>query len=208
MAKKMKVPPPGLDYRPVSGVTDNLSFGIIQADPERAGGPNTAEGAVFRRLYPILRPDDPRAPWVNPSCFLHSVQLPPGASDALWDAQRLARAYDEQGFSLRDVLVIVTLRFPEAEAVPQLLRLHEAWRISQEFVWSRIVSEHRVAAISVMHVPARAARPGSPHVHILIPARELLPTGFSKFARPLGTDEGRDLMDEEWAAWRRENGFA
>ena len=207
MVKKMKVPPPGLDYRPVSGVTENLSFGIIQADSEKGDIPNTAEGAVFKRMFPIMKPDDPKAPWIDPSCFLHSVQLPPGASDALWDAQRLARAYDEQGFTLRDILVIVTLRFPEAETVPQLLRLHEAWRISQEFVWSRIVSEHRVAAISVMHVPARAARPGSPHVHILVPARELLPTGFSKFARPLGTDEGRDLMDQEWAAWRKENGL-
>lgn len=207
MAKKMRVPPPGLDYRPVSGVTENLSFGIIQADPDGVGGPNTAEGAVFKRLFPILKPDDAKAPWINPTCFLHSVQLPPGANDALWDAQRLARAYDEQGFSVRDVLIIVTLRFPEAETVPQLLRLHEAWRISQEFVWSRVVCEHRVAAISVMHVPARAARPGSPHVHILIPSRELLPTGFGKFARPLGTDEGRGLMDEEWAAWRKANGL-
>ena len=207
MVKKMKVPPPGLDYRPVTGETENLSFGVIQADAESGGTMNTAEGAVFKRMYPILRPDDPKAPWLAPTCFMHSVQLPSGASDELWSAQRLARAYDEQGFSLRDVIIIVTLRFPEAETVPQVLRLHEAWRMSQEFVQSRIVSVHRVAAISIMHVPARAARTGSPHVHVMIPAREVLPSGFGQFARPLGVDEGREVMDREWAAWRKENGL-
>lgn len=207
MAKKMKMPPPGLDYLPVIGATDNLSFGIVQAEPVGGGAQVTAESAVFKRMYPVLRPEDPKAAWINPTCFMHSVQLPPGASDELWSAQRLARAYDEQGYQLRDVIVIVTLRFPEAEVIPPALRLHEAWQTSQDFVRQRIVSEHGVAAISVMHVPARAARPGSPHVHVMVPARELLPSGFGKFARPLGTDEGRAIMDFEWASWRRENGL-
>ncbi|MXP29642.1 hypothetical protein GRI58_12530 [Porphyrobacter algicida] len=52
-----------------------------------------------------------------------------------------------------------------------------------------------------MHVPSRAARPGAPHVHLLLPAREILATGFGKFARPLASDEGRVLLDKEWAAW-------
>lgn len=29
------------------------------------------------------------------------------------------------------------------------------------------------------------------HVHILIPVREILPSGFAKFAKPLATGEGR-----------------
>jgi hypothetical protein len=207
MAKKMKVPPPGLDYCPVLGEIENLSFGIIQADEKDGGPPNTAEGAVFKRMYPILKPDDPKAPWLNPTCFRHSVLLPSGASDELWDAQRLSRTYDDHGYSLRDLIVMLTLRFPEAEATPPTLRLHEAWRISQGFVWDRIVCEYRAGAISVMHVPARNAGFGVPHVHVMIPARQLLPTGFGQFLRPLASEEGREIMEKAWTAWWKENGL-
>lgn len=202
MATKKHNAPPGLDYSPITGVEDDVSFGVIQAEPGRAE--NTAEVAVFRRLYPVLKPVDATLPWDQPSCFRHEVLLPAGASDELWDAQRLARAYDDQGFSLKDLVVIVTLRFPEAETVPQTMKLHEAWERAREFTQKRLVAVYGVAAICVMHVPARAARFGAPHVHVLLPARELLPSGFGKFARPLASDEGREIMDREWAAWRTE----
>lgn len=202
MATKKHKAPPGLDYAPITGETD-LSFGIVQAKDD---GKHSATDSVFRRLYPILRPEDPSAPWRTPTCFRHDILLPAGGSDELWSSQRLANSYDDQGFSLKDLVVIVTLRFPEVEACPQTMRLHEAWEMARAFTMQRIVSPHGVAAICVMHVPARAARPGPPHVHILIPARELLPTGFGRFARPLATDEGRSLMDQEWMAWRQQHG--
>jgi hypothetical protein len=202
MATKKHNAPPGLDYSPITGEMDELSFGVIQADPNQKQT-NTAEGAVFRRLYPILKPSDPALPWVQPTCFRHDVLLPAGASDELWNAQRLVRTYDEQGFSLKDLVVVVTLRFPEVEALPQTMKLHEAWEMARQFTLERLVRLHGVAAICVMHVPARAARPGAPHVHVLAPARELLPSGFGMFTRPLATDEGRELMDMEWAAWRK-----
>lgn len=200
-AKKHKAPP-GLDYAPLTGTRGDLSFGVIQAasgDQEQS----TLERALFRRMYPVMRPDDSALPWAQPTCFRHEVLLPRGASDELWNAQRLARAYDEQGFSLKDLAVIVTLRFGEVEALPQTLKLHEAWQIARAFTAERIVTVYRVAAVCILHVPARAARPGAPHVHVLVPARELLPSGFGKFARPLASDEGREIMDREWAAWRK-----
>lgn len=200
MATKKHNAPPGLDYSPITGVQDDLGFGIIQADP-KCKETYTAVGAVFRRLYPVLKPDDATLPWEQPSCFRHEVLLPAGE---LWDAQRLARVYDDQGFSLKDLVVIVTLRFPEAEAVPQTMKLHEAWELARQFTRKRLVAVYGVAAICVMHVPARAARPGAPHVHVLMPARELLPSGFGRFARPLASDDGREIMDREWAAWRIE----
>lgn len=201
MATKKHKAPPGLDYAPITGTREDLSFGIIQAAPGEKQT-NTAEGAIFRRLYPILKPEDSALPWLRPTCFRHDVLLPAGASDEWYDAQRLARAYDEQGFSLKDLVVIVTLRFPEVEALPQELKLHEAWEMARAFTLERLVRVHRVAAVCVMHVPARAARPGAPHVHVLALAREVLPSGFGKFARPLAADEGRDVLDQEWAAWR------
>lgn len=204
---KKHAAPPGLDYSPVTGRLEDLSFGVIQAEPG-ARPTRTAEGAIFRRLYPICKPDDPAMPWAKPTCFRHDVLLPPGASDEWCDPQRLARAYDEQGFSLVDLVVAVTLRFPDVEALPQRTKLHEAWEMARAFTLGRLVRVHNVAAVCVMHVPARAARPGAPHVHILLPAREVMPTGFGKFARPLATDEGRALLDAEWAAWREASAAA
>jgi hypothetical protein len=201
MATKKHAAPPGLDYAPITGALEDVSFGVIQATPsdERT---NTAEGAIFRRLYPILKPDDPAQPWSQPTCFRRDVLLPAGASDEWYDPQRLAREYDEQGFSLKDLVVVVTLRFPEVEVLPQALKLHQAWEMARAFTLERLVRVHNLAAVCVMHVPARAARPGAPHVHVLMPAREVLSTGFGKFARPLATDAGREVVDDEWAAWR------
>jgi hypothetical protein len=203
VATKKHKAPPGLDYAPITGPTSTLGFGIVQATN---GDENSATSAVFRRLYPVLRPDHPNAPWLQPTCFRHDVLLPPGASDELWCARRLTQAYDEQGFSLKDLVVVVTLRFPEVELRPQVMRLHEAWEMARSFAIDRLVRIYGTAAICIMHVPARAARPGPPHVHILVPARELLPSGFGKFARPLATDEGREIMDIEWEAWRTRAG--
>lgn len=39
------------------------------------------------------------------------------------------------------------------------------------------------------------------HVHILIPVREILPSGFAKFAKPLATGEGREVVDQAWTEW-------
>ena len=85
-------------------------------------------------------------------------------------------------------------------------RLHEAWELARGFAMKSLVEERGLAVVQVLHVPARAARPGPAHVHLLAPARALLPSGFGHFARPLASDEGRALMDAEWAAWRAGHG--
>lgn len=205
MATKKYSAPPRLDYDPITGVHQNLSFGVVQSG-NAANGINSAEGTAFRRLFPILKPDDPSLPWDRPTCFKHDVLLPSGASDEYWEAQALTRAYDQQGFSLTDLVVVITLRFPEVEASPPLLRLHEAWETARQFTLERLVRQFGVAAICILHVPARAARPGAPHVHVLVPARELLPSGFGMFAKPLASDDGRQILDEQWSSWLEAKG--
>lgn len=198
---KKHAPPPGLDYAPVSGDDENLSFGVPQADCD-GKGPLSLEQFVGKRLFPVQKPKDYSRPWERVTCFKSDVLLPAGASDELWDVQRLCRAYDQQCFEgIRDLAVIVTLRFPEVEAIPQIMRLTEAWEVARGFAMERLVKDRGLAVVAILHVPARAARPGHPHVHLIAPARQLLPSGFGKFARPLATDEGRTLMDAEWQAW-------
>jgi hypothetical protein len=198
---KKHAPPPGLDYAPVSGDNENLSFGVAQADGDGTG-PLSLEQFVGKRLYPVRKPKDYSRPWERITCFKSDVLVPTGASDELWDAQRLCRAYDQQCFDgIRDLAVIVTLRFPQVEAVPQTMRLAEAWDLARSFALERLVKDRALAVIAIMHVPARAARPGFPHVHLIAPARQLLPSGFGMFAQPLASDEGRALMDAEWREW-------
>ncbi|MXO65962.1 hypothetical protein [Altericroceibacterium endophyticum] len=198
MAKKVKAPP-GLDYEPVLGEMENLSFGVAQADPNNE---LTAERFLGRRLFPVMKPHDMSLPWPQPTCHKFDVILPPGASDEFWDPQRLVKAYDRQCFnSIRDLVVIVTLRFAQVDVVPQITRLHEVWELGRGFA-ANLVEEHSVAVVVVMHVPARAAKPGFPHLHLMIPARQLLPSGFGKFARPLATDEGRAIVEDAWKTWQ------
>jgi len=198
MTRKVKAPP-RLDYAPVLGETKNLSFGVIQADPD---GETTAESTIGRRLFPVLRPVTFSARWPTPTCEKVEVLLPRGASDELWDPQRLAQAYDRQCFgSIRDLVINVTIRFPELDEIPQRLRLHEVWQLTCGFA-AHMATEHQVAVVLALHVPARAARPGPAHVHLLIPARLLLPTGFGKFAQPLASDEDRAIVETAWDLWR------
>lgn len=198
MGKKLKAPP-GLDYEPVTGDVEHVSFGVAQADRDMQ---LTAEGFIGRRAFPVMKPKDLSLPWLQPTCHKLDVLLPHGASDELWDPQRLGQAYDRQCFSaIRDLVVIVTLRFPNVDVVPQVMRLHEAWELGRGFA-AELVREHTVAIVAAMHVPARAAKPGLPHIHLMIPARELLPSGFGKFVRPLATDEGRALVEQAWVKWQ------
>lgn len=202
--------PPGLDYRPVCGGDPNLSFGVVQNEPD-AKLPTTAEAVVFRRAFPVQRPASHDSEWVNPTCEKIEVLLPPGASDELWDPQALCRAFDRQSFAgLRDVAIVITLRFPEIEAPASIgegtPRLHECWHLASNFAAERLVKERRLAVIPVLHVPSRAARPGPPHLHLLALARQLLPSGFGQFSQPLASDEGREIVEKEWAEWRARNG--
>jgi hypothetical protein len=196
MGKKLKAPP-GLDYQPVTGDVEHVSFGVAQSSGDIT---ITAEQFIGRRAFPVMKPKDLTLPWPKSTCYKLDVQLPQGASDELWDPQRLAQAYDRQCFSaIRDLVVIVTLRFPEVDQ--GRMRLHEAWRLGWGFA-DKLVHDHKVAVVGAMHVPAHAAKPGYPHLHLLIPARQLLPSGFGKFARPLATDEGRAIVEKAWVAWR------
>ena len=200
MGKKLKAPP-GLDYQPVTGDVEHVSFGVAQAGGDAA---LTAEQFIGKRAFPVMKPKDLTLPWPTTTCYKLDVQLPHGASDELWDPQRLAQAYDRQCFSaIRDLVVIVTLRFPEVDE--GCMRLHDAWRLGWGFA-DRLVQDHGVAVVAAMHVPARAAKPGLPHIHLMIPARQLLPSGFGKFARPLATDDGRALVEKAWVAWREAAG--
>lgn len=194
MARKIKAPP-GLDYDPVMGAHPNLSFGVARA--EGTNGLN-ATRFIAKRLFPVSAPKDWSSPWPAPTCYRHDVLLPVGASDDLVTPRRLVEAYDDQSFGdVKDLAIIVTLRFPEVDEPADPIQLHSAWETGRAF-GMKLVRTYGAPTIAIMHVPARAARLGAPHIHLMLLARQLLPSGFGKFVRPLLADDGRDLVDGHW----------
>lgn len=204
MAAPKKVP--GLDYLAQPGEDPNLSLGVIQVvGPD--GKPNTMEAAVCRRLHPRDRPKNPSASWDRPTCEHHEVLLPKGASDELWKAQALCRAYDAAAFpSLRDILFSITIRAPELEAGG--MRIHEYHRVVTEYARTNLVDVRKLPVIAIVHVPARSAMPGPVHWHLLAPCRV-----WSQAASCPGTfskellDGGRPIIEREWADWKKAHGL-
>ena len=209
MAKKHSAPP-GLDYDPITGDNPNISYGTVLADAGKDKARRTLTDVIFRRFYPTERPDDPQTPWVNPTADRWEVLLPRGAPDALADPHYLAQAYHHgAGDKIQHLATIVSLRFPEADALPMPgLRLHEAWFLATGF-GRRLAAAFEVAAVAVMHVPGRSWGLGHPHVHLILPCRRIQPaTQFSTFVKPLiEPEEGRAYVDQAWRAWREEAGY-
>lgn len=194
--------PPGLDYVPVPGRNPDLIFGVIRT--LLAGVSNTALQAVFRRYFPVGRPEDVYRPWPEPTCFKPEVLLPFGAPIEYRDAETLCRAYDKQSWpGLKDLVVITTLRFPETVADPPTLTVLDAYELARAFAYQRLCLDRRLAVVIAFHVPAHAGVEANvPHCHIMALARTCGPLGFGELlSYPLATDLGRKVMDDEFDAW-------
>lgn len=207
MVKKHSAPP-GLDYDPITGANPNLSYGTVGSDAGPKLPRRRLEEVIFRRLFPTERPEI-NHPWENPTAEDWDVLLPRGAPNDLRDVQQLCRAYHHKaGEKIQHLATVISIRFPETETVPVGMQLHEAWELSRGF--SRRLSDMlSVAVVPVMHVPARSWGLGVPHVHLIVPCRVIRPgTGFSTFAMMLiNPEEGRLLIDSEWAGYREEAGY-
>lgn len=192
-----KLPAPGdLDFVPIQGGDNpNLVFGVVRRQI-KDGPIRTVPSSVLRRLCPG-RKSDVAAPWI-PSCYRWDVLLPPLANDELLDPKRLCQKYEEQAFEgLKDLLVMITLRFPKAD------RLHVIWEDVRAFARERLCRDRSVAVIAAMHLPVQVGSTNPPHIHLLSMARELHSYGFGDFVRPFAADAGKAMIETEWAEWQK-----
>jgi hypothetical protein len=200
MAKRHKAIE-GLDYVPVRGADPTLVFGVVRST--LGGKANTATGAILRRLFPIKLPTCDDGPVLTPQCHRHDVTLPNWANADYVNPLVAARAYDDLGWDgMKDLVIMMNFRFPEAISTPPLISLPAAWELVRGFAYQRLSRDRGLVVVLAMHVPAHAGQPGAPHVHALALARRCGPAGFGEFVRPLATDAGRAIIEEEFAEWR------
>ena len=201
-----RMPPPGLDYVPVSGDDPNLVFGVIRTT--LAGVPNSASKLVFRRLFPVAKPEDLEQPWPEPTCFRPDVLLPDWAPADYAKPQALCRAYDAQAWEgMKDLAIILNFRFPETLGVdggPPTLGLSGVFELVRAFCYQKLTKERGLATVLAMHVPSRAGIDFSPpHVHAIALARTVVgQAGFGPFIPDLARDAGRQILEQEWREWR------
>lgn len=198
--------PPSCDYEPILGEVNDISFGIVEAagDP-----PRRLADVIVRRWCPTERPAASDREWPETTARSACVLLPKGAPEHFSSVKHLCEAYHSKpGNQILHLAAQITIRFPGVDAVPQLLRLHEAQELARGFA-CRLAAKLQAAAVFCMHVPATSWGHGPPHGHIIIPARHVLSgSGFGRFIADLvNAEEGRALVDAEWTSWTKENGY-
>ncbi|HCW60437.1 MAG TPA: hypothetical protein DHB48_05510, partial [Sphingobium sp.] len=184
--------PPGLDYDPITGEEQNISYGVVGADAGQSQPRRRLEDVIGRRLYPTDRPAV-GTKWNDPTAERWDVLLPRGAPDEFRDPQRMCEAFhiNDDG-AIKHLAAVMTLKFPEADSIPSEMRLHEVWELSRGF-GLLLALQLEVAAVAVLHVPGRHWGHGVPHCHLICPVRTVRPgSGFSTFVMPLiNGEEGR-----------------
>lgn len=190
--------PAGLDFVPVAGAPGNCIFGVVRRKI-KLGPEHDVPNAVLRRLRPG-QANSIAGDW-TPSCYRSDVLLPPSAADDLQSARALCELYEANAFEgLKDLVVMITLRFPDAD------RLHLIWEEVRAFAYEHFCRRRHLAVVAAMHVPGTKGSTNPPHIHLMIPARELRSWGFFDYIRPLASDQGKALVLEELAEWAREIG--
>lgn len=77
--------------------------------------------------------------------------------------------------------------------------LHVGWERVRAFALQYLAGERRLAAVLVLHNPGVAGSGNAPHIHVIVPARQLTANGFGATDKGLCSDRGQE---ECWAAWQ------
>lgn len=187
-----------MDYTPQRGGPPEVGYGLAQRI--KAGRRQTAHEIVDRRLSNFE--GDGLAPLQGlPTVSKHDVLLPSHAPDLCSTPSGLCDHFERQALPQQlDLLAVLTLKIDDRE-----LR-HRAWEQSRAFIAARIVAEHELPAVIVLHRPSIAARNLQAHVHALIFLRRLPGSDFGAFCKPLIEPTARANLSAEWALWRRSDG--
>ncbi len=80
---------------------------------------------------------------------------------------------------------------------------HCAYEAVRGFALDYFARERGLAALLVLHLPARSGATGDNHIHLFVPARRLTAEGFGTEVKGLAHDEGFREVSSAWSAWQR-----
>lgn len=145
------------------------------------------------------------APWVQ-------KKLQPGSDQQFGQAMRvdlaLPSAASGEYMSLAFLLDRYDRTLPSYEqhafvqmkfTLPGHEPLHVGWEQVRAFALQYLARERGLATVLVLHNPGAAGSCNPPHIHLIVPARELTANGFGATDKRLCSDIGQE---ECWAAWQ------
>lgn len=154
--------------------------------PSSEGRPGIAQW-VQKKLRPGSDPVFGQAARVD-------VVLPPAVCGEYMHLPFLLERYDQTLPSFEQhAFVQVKFTLPATEP------LHVGWERVRGFALEYFARERGLAAILVLHNPGTAGSCNPPHIHLIVPARELTTNGFGATDKRLCSDLGQE---ECWAAWQ------
>ena len=171
----------------VNGGGSHLDFDFTRYWWEGEGARAGIAPWVEKKMRPGDDPDHGAALGVD-------LVLPRRAPGDYWDIAHLLGRFDATlpAFE-RHAFVQVKIGLPEDEP------LHVGAEKVRAFARRHFAIERRLAAIIVTHAPAIAGSSNQPHIHVIVPARELGPNGFGITLHRLCSDSGQQ---EAWEAWK------
>ena len=174
------------------GAFPNFGFGVLKRSYQ--GHPNTAVEFGGRKLRPIKPSSSDLTAF---TAYRYGVVLPKDAPDELDDAIPLLAAIDASSCPHEAALLIyVTLTFPRAT------RLHHCWEEGRAFCF-KLAMERQCPILLCQHRPGDVGSDNPTHLHLLIGPRRADGTGFRGYLTDIISDEGQQVLHDEWAAFRK-----
>ncbi len=123
--------------------------------------------------------------------------LPPDAPRTITSSAELIAAFDSIPPLPRQVMIELKFILRGSAAS------HCAYEAVRGFALDYFAKERGLAALLVLHLPARSGAAGNNHIHLFVPARRLTAEGFGTEVRGLAHDEGSREVSAAWRAWQQ-----
>jgi hypothetical protein len=193
--------------KPTAGTVAETPAQLVPLSHFTNGG-GTYEGFDFTRFwYAVPGPRVGIAEWVRAklqvgddptfgNAVKHDVLPPDLAPGEYLNLEHLVTRYDEM-LPKFEYNAFAHVKIALSSDEPHQI----GWERVRAFSRQYFTLDRKLATILVLHAPGIACSSNTPHVHVIVPARQLGPNGFGETDRLLCTDPGQQAIWTAWEAW-------